>query len=109
MTDGSSHDDRLISLSWQHAHPWLVLVIVCSGRWLANTGSKEEELVSEGTLDRIGTLEDVARVVVRAHPCSAASLLCCVTNPLSALCWAPMSFACLADIYLVARSSLLVR
>ena len=52
-------------------------MIVCSGRWLANTGSKEEELVSEGTLDRIGTLEDVARVVVRAHPCSSASALLC--------------------------------
>ena len=50
---------------------------VCSGRWLANTGSKEEELVSEGTLDRIGTLEDVARVVVRPHPCSSASALLC--------------------------------
>ena len=49
---------------------------VCSGRWLANTGSKEEELVSEGTLDRIGTLEDVARVVVRPHPCSSLPLLC---------------------------------
>ena len=74
-----------------------MLVAVCSGRWLANTGSKEEELVSEGTLDRIGTLEDVARVVVRAHPTPALlPRLCCVTNPLSALCWAPMVF-CLHD------------
>ena len=34
-----------------------------SGRWLANTGSSEDELVSEGTLDRIGTLQDVYRVM----------------------------------------------
>ena len=32
-----------------------------------DTGALLEELVSEGTLDRIGTLEDVARVVVRPH------------------------------------------
>ena len=34
-----------------------------SGRWLANTGSSEDGLVSEGTLDRIGTLQDVYRVM----------------------------------------------
>ena len=34
-----------------------------SGRWLANTGSDPAKLVSEGTLERIGTLQDVARVM----------------------------------------------
>jgi 3-oxoacyl-[acyl-carrier protein] reductase len=34
-----------------------------SGRWLANTNSDANTLVSEGTLDRIGTLEDVSRVM----------------------------------------------
>ena len=34
-----------------------------SGRWLANSGEDAEKLVSEGTLDRIGTLEDVSKVM----------------------------------------------
>ena len=39
----------------------LPLIVQC--HWWSCLGSNEEELISHGTLDRIGTLEDVSRVM----------------------------------------------